>query len=247
MKVILNKDLSPLGEEGDVKDVARGYARNYLFPRMIAVPYNEGTIRQFEARKGDIEARKVEKREAAKGLKERLEALELSLSMPAGANGRLFGSVTSQTLAEELNRQGFQIERKRIELPGATFKSVGKYKVTVHLYESAAAEISVSVQALVEKTEEAPARSRRRRPGDRAEPRTEGTAAPVPETTQSGTPAGEAPAGEAPAVPAGEAPAVPAGEVPSAPESPPETAAPAAGPAPAEAAPADTAPDTPQA
>jgi large subunit ribosomal protein L9 len=237
MKVILNKDLSPLGEEGDVKDVARGYARNYLFPRMIAVPYNEGTIRLFEARKGDIEARKVEKREAAKGLKERLEALELSLSMPAGANGRLFGSVTSQTVAEELNRQGFQVERKRIELPGATFKSVGKYKVTVHLYESAAAEISVSVQALVEKTEEAPARSRRRRPGDRAEPRIEGTSAPAPEAVESGAPAGGK-------VPAGEAPV---GEAPAAPESPPETAAPAEGPAPAEAAPVDTAPDTPQA
>jgi large subunit ribosomal protein L9 len=164
MKVILNKDLSTLGEEGDVRDVAKGYARNYLFPRQIAMPYNEGTIRLFEARKGDIEARKAEKREAAKGLKERLEALELSLSMPAGANGRLFGSVTSQTLADELARQGFQIERKRIELPGATFKSVGKYKVMVRLYESAEAEISVIVQAaLVEKTPEAPARGRRRR------------------------------------------------------------------------------------
>jgi large subunit ribosomal protein L9 len=171
MKVILNKDLSTLGEEGDVRDVAKGYARNYLFPRQIALPYNEGTIRLFEARKGDIEARKAEKREAAKGLKERLEALEISLSMPAGANGRLFGSVTSQTLADELTRQGFQIERKRIELPGATFKSVGKYKVTVRLYESAEAEIGVTVQAaLVEKTQEAPARGRRRRTEEAPKP-----------------------------------------------------------------------------
>jgi large subunit ribosomal protein L9 len=224
MKVILNKDLSTLGEEGDVKDVARGYARNYLFPRMIAVPYNEGTIRLFEARKGEIEARKVEKREAAKGLKERLEALELTLSMPAGANGRLFGSVTSQTVMEELNRQGFQIERKRIELPGAAVKSVGKYKAAVHLYESASAEISITVQALVEKTEEAPARGRRRRAGEPRieEPRIEepsaaGEAAPPPEAAPPAEAAETAKEAEAPAAEA----AVPeAGGLESAAESP---------------------------
>jgi large subunit ribosomal protein L9 len=184
MKVILNKDLSTLGEEGDVRDVARGYARNYLFPRSIALPYNESTIRLFESRKEEIEGRKTEKREAAKGLKERLEALELSLSMPAGANGRLFGSVTSQTVADELSRQGFQIERKRIELPGATFKSVGKYKVMVHLYESASAEIGVTVLAQIEKAKEpAPPRGRRRReeeaPAEKAPELVEAVEAPV--------------------------------------------------------------------
>ena len=62
MKVILNKDLAPLGEEGDVKDVAKGYARNYLFPRGIALPYNERTIKLFESRREEIEARKAQKR-----------------------------------------------------------------------------------------------------------------------------------------------------------------------------------------
>ena len=195
MKVILDKDLSTLGEEGDVRDVAKGYARNYLFPRSIALPYNESTIRLFESRKGEIEGRKAEKREAAKGLKERLEALELAFSMPDGANGRLFGSVTSQTVADELNRQGFQIERKRLELPGATFKSVGKYKVTVHLYESASAEITVAVQAQIEKAKEAPpAKGRRRRdeappaesaPAPEAVAEAAETAAQTPETSEA--------------------------------------------------------------
>jgi large subunit ribosomal protein L9 len=233
MKVILNKDLATLGEEGDVRDVAKGYARNYLFPRSIAMPYNEGTIRLFEARKGEIEVRKAEKRDAARGLKERLEALELTLSMPAGANGRLFGSVTSQTVAEELNRQGFQIERKRIELPGTTFKSVGKYKVTIHLYESASAELTVAVQALVEKIEESPARGRRRRPEDRVAPRVdelsgtgEGAPAPgaetaeaVPETAEGAVPA-DAGAAETGSVETGEAQAGVAetGSVPDTPQ-----------------------------
>ncbi|MDR1506896.1 MAG: 50S ribosomal protein L9 [Treponema sp.] len=166
MKVILNKDLAPLGEEGDVKDVAKGYARNYLFPRGIALPYTDKTVRIFEARRDEIEARKAVKRQGAAGLKETLEALSLVITMPAGANGKLYGAVTSQTIMEELAKQGFQVERKRIELPGNSFKSVGKYKVTVKLYENAQAECTITVegQAIKAETPAAPARGRRRRP-----------------------------------------------------------------------------------
>ena len=153
MKVILNKDLAPLGEEGDVKDVARGYARNYLFPRGIALPFNERTIKLFEGRRDAIEARKAEKRSDAAGVKEKLEGLSLEITMPAGANGRLYGAVTSQTLADELLKQGYQFERKRIEIPGLTLKSVGKYKVVIKLYESASAEVTVNVLGQEVKTE----------------------------------------------------------------------------------------------
>ncbi|GHV82537.1 hypothetical protein AGMMS49991_10950 [Spirochaetia bacterium] len=166
MKVILNKDLSPLGEEGDIKDVAKGYARNYLFPRGIALPYTDRTIKLFESRKDEIEARKAAKRQDAAGMKEKLEALEITIVMPAGANGKLYGAVTSQTVAEELTKLGYPTERKRVELPGTSFKSVGKYKVLVKLYESAAAEITVTVEAQIIKTEArspAPARKERRR------------------------------------------------------------------------------------
>jgi large subunit ribosomal protein L9 len=153
MKVILNKDLAPLGEEGDVKDVAKGYARNYLFPRGIAFPYSDKTVKLFESRRDEIEARKVQKRQDAAGLKEKLEALELTITMPAGANGKLYGSVTSQTVADEFVKHGFQIERKRIDIGGTGFKSVGKYKITVKLYESAAAELTLTVAAQQIKTE----------------------------------------------------------------------------------------------
>jgi large subunit ribosomal protein L9 len=176
MKVILNKDLSPLGEEGDVKDVARGYARNFLFPRNIAVPYNDRTVKLFEARKGEIDARKAEKRKDAAGIKEKLEALVLKITMPAGANGKLYGAVTSQTLVDELAKQGYPIDRKRIELVGSNFKSVGKYKAAVKLYESAAAEITVTVIGQEVKAEShtpaAPARGRRRREAENAEAQT---------------------------------------------------------------------------
>ncbi|MDR0598859.1 MAG: 50S ribosomal protein L9 [Treponema sp.] len=209
MKVILNKDLATLGEEGDVKDVAKGYARNYLFPRGIALPYNEGTIKLFEARKEEIEARKAEKRQDAAGLKERIEALALTLIMPAGANGKLYGAVTAQTMADELAKHGFQVERKKIEIPGNTIKSVGKYKVTVKLYESAAAECTLTVEGQAVKTEtKAPAPSRGRR-------RNAAEAAPA-ETVPAGVPGtdpGEAAATEADSAAGAEVP--PAGAEPA--------------------------------
>jgi len=165
VKVILNKDLATLGEEGDVKDVARGYARNYLFPRGIALPYTPQTIKLFEARKGEIEARKTAKRQDAMGIKERLENLEISVTMPAGANGKLYGAVTPQTVADELGKQGFDIDRKRIDLSATSIKVVGKYKATVRLYENSKAEIQLTVIGQEIKTESSrtPARPMRRR------------------------------------------------------------------------------------
>jgi len=166
MKVILNKDLAPLGEEGDVKEVAKGYARNYLFPRGIALPYTTRMIKLIEGRRAEIEARKEQKRLDARGIKEKLDTFEVSISMPTGANGKLYGAVTNQTIADELAKNGFQIERKRIELPGNGFKSVGKYKALIKLYENQTAEISVTIIAQEIKTEApsakpAPRRGRR--------------------------------------------------------------------------------------
>jgi large subunit ribosomal protein L9 len=243
MKVILNKDLAPLGEEGDVKDVAKGYARNYLFPRGIALPYTESTIKLFESRREEIEARKEAKRKDALGLKEKLESLELTISMPAGANGKLYGAVTSQTLADELTRQGFPVERKRIELTGTVFKSVGKYKAVVKLYESAAAEISVTVegQAVKVETPASPARGRRHAGDHKAAPDT-GAAVPAAETppTAETAPAPE-PAQAEPAPAAGTVEAAPdtGAAVPVVETAPAAETAPAPEPAQAEPAPAE--------
>ncbi len=148
MKVILNDDVKHLGEMGDVKNVANGYARNYLFPRMLAVPYTDETVAYFEGKKAEIEARKEQKRQDSKSLKEKLEALSIELSVPAGANGKLFGAVSNQTLAAWFASNGFDsIERKKIEIPGLTIKNVGSYTFKVHLYEGAVAEVKLSVKA----------------------------------------------------------------------------------------------------
>ena len=147
MKVILNDDVKHLGEMGDVKTVANGYARNYLFPRSLALPYNDVTVAWFEGRKEEIEARKQSKRDASASLKEKLSAHTVTIVMTAGQNGKLYGAVTSQTVADALAKDGFEIERKRIDIPGVTIKSVGKYTVTVRLYESETAEFPLIVEA----------------------------------------------------------------------------------------------------
>jgi len=169
MKVILNKDLATLGEEGDVKEVAKGYARNYLFPRGIALPYTPRMIKIIEGRRAEIDARKEQKRLDARGLKEKLDSLELTIIMPAGANGKLYGAVTNQTVSDELSKSGHHIERKRIELAGNGYKNVGKYKALIKLYENQSAEISISIVAQEIKTETASSKpsGRRTRRDDR--------------------------------------------------------------------------------
>lgn len=176
MKVILNKDISPLGEEGDVKEVAKGYARNFLLPRGIALRYTERTARLFESRREEINERKKLKRDDAASVKERLEALELSIAMPAGTNGKLYGAVTSQTVVDELSKHGFQIERKRIEIPGNSIKSTGKYKFTVKLYGNTTAELFINIAAQKTKSaaREPPAKDRRRRTGENLNENTTG-------------------------------------------------------------------------
>lgn len=158
MKVILNSDVKHLGEEGDVKVVANGYFRNFLFPRNLAVPYNEATVAYFESRKAEIEAKKEAKRAASASLKEKLEALALEIAVPAGNNGKLYGAVTSQSVMDLLAKQGYEIERKKIEIPGLTIKTTGNYKVTIKLYEAQTAEVALTVKAQEGKEESAPAK-----------------------------------------------------------------------------------------
>lgn len=183
MKVILNEDVKHLGEEGDVKDVATGYARNYLLPRSLAIPYSKEAVAYFESRREEIEARKAVKRENAKGLKERLESLDIVIAMPAGPNGKLYGAVTAQTIADELQKLGFDIERKRIEITGSAIKVAGKFEVTVKLYENAVAKVPVTVEAQLPKEEKQVERKGRGKKAQ-AEPVAEPTTEVTPEASE---------------------------------------------------------------
>lgn len=145
MKIILNQDVVNLGEEGDVCVVKDGYARNYLLPTGAAVIYNKTNAALFASRAEAIEKRKVAKRAEAASLKEKLDAVTLELVVPAGESGKLFGSVTSIMVQDALNKLGFEIERKKIEVQTHAIKMTGTYIVTVHLYENESSQIKLVV------------------------------------------------------------------------------------------------------
>ena len=145
MKVILNQDVHNLGEEGDIVVVKRGYARNFLLPKEIAVPFNKANEALFAARAAEIEKRKEEKRKSAASIKERLEGMTLTVVMSAGETGKLFGSVTSTIIQEALAKEGIEVERKRVEVDGHSMRMVGPYSFNVRLYEGESATVKLEV------------------------------------------------------------------------------------------------------
>lgn len=145
VKVILKQDVYNLGEEGDVREVAAGYARNFLIPQGLALGYSKQNVAYFEQRKEVIEKRKQEKREEAKSFREKIESKVLEIEVPAGDTGRLFGSVNSATIAEKLASEGITIERKKIDVPESSIKMVGEYRVRLRLYGDEVAGIKVIV------------------------------------------------------------------------------------------------------
>ena len=145
MKIILNNDVVHLGEEGDVVTVKDGYARNYLLPTGAAVIYNKANAAMFKQRAEQIAKRKAEKRAASASLKERLDNVSISLVVTAGESGKLFGSVTSQMVQEALLKEGFEIEKKKLDVPTHAIKMTGTYHIVAHLYEHDKANITLNV------------------------------------------------------------------------------------------------------
>lgn len=147
MKVILNSDVASLGEEGDICTVAPGYARNFLLPKGLVLEYNERNLALLDERRAEIEQRKSEKKKQAAGLKERIEADPMKISMTAGTNGKLFGSVSAATIVEKLAANGIEVERKKVDVPEKAIKTVGNFKVRIRLYGDEEATLLVSVEA----------------------------------------------------------------------------------------------------
>lgn len=145
MKIILNQDVIHVGEEGDVVTVKDGYARNYLLPTGAAVIYNKANAAVFKQKAEQIEKRKAEKRAASASLKERLDQVSITITVPAGESGKLFGSVTSQMVQEALSKEGFDIEKKKLDVPTHAIKMTGVYHIVAHLYENDKSTIKLTV------------------------------------------------------------------------------------------------------
>jgi len=145
MQIILLDKVVNLGGLGDVVKVKDGYARNFLIPTGRARRATKVAIEEFQARRVDLEKAAAAKLAEAQALGEKLAGLNLKLTQKAGVDGRLFGSVTNQDVAEELNKQGFTVSKAQVRMPHGHLKMVGDYTATVHLHTDVNVEVAVSV------------------------------------------------------------------------------------------------------
>jgi len=144
MEIILRQAIENLGHPGDVVTVKNGYARNFLLPRGFAYEATPGNLKRIAAERGRLEAAENERRETASELAKRLEEVQLTFSARVGEEGKLFGSVTSADIAEQLAAQGFTVERRLIDLH-EPIKALGVYRVPVRLHADVKPEIRVWV------------------------------------------------------------------------------------------------------
>ena len=158
MEVILKEDIANLGHRGDVVKVADGYGRNYLLPRKLALQATETNKAVIEQMKASAARRTATEKAQAEEQVTRIEPLVLSFTRKAGEQGHLFGSVTSADIAAELATQGFEVDRRKIQL-NEPLKSLGDFVVPIKLYREVTARVKVKVLAdAVEEAEtEAPA------------------------------------------------------------------------------------------
>ncbi len=146
MKVFLKEDVKNLGRIGEVVSVSDGYARNFLFPKKLAVEANTKNIKEFEHNKRVIQEKAAKVREERKGSAEKLSSVSLTIRAKAGEEEKLFGSVTNMDIAEALKEAGYEIDKKKIVL-AEPIKRLGEYSVEVKIDSEISAQVKVNVVA----------------------------------------------------------------------------------------------------
>ena len=144
MEVILRQDIDSLGKTGDLVKVKAGYARNYLLPKGLAFEATDGNRKRIAAESRARTARQSAERAEAASLAAKLNGVRVTLTGKAGEGDRLFGSITAQDIADALDRQGFSIDRRKIDLEHP-IKSLGAHRVTIRIHLDVSAEVQVSV------------------------------------------------------------------------------------------------------
>ena len=144
MEVILRQAIDNLGHTGDIVKVSPGYARNFLLPRGLAYEATPGNKKKLEQERARLESAENDRRTAAQGLAAQLEAVSLTFSARVGEEGKLFGSVTSADIAQQLEAQGIHVEKRQIDLH-EPIRTLGVYRVPVRLHADVKPEIKVWV------------------------------------------------------------------------------------------------------
>lgn len=145
MKVILQKDVKDLGKVGELLSVSSGYARNFLFPRKLAVEATEKKIKEWEHLKRVSEYQKKKAVAERKALADKVKGVSVKLKHAAGDTDKLFGTITTTEISKELSNQGFSIDRRDIHLEEA-IKILGQHKATIKLGDGVEAEIQIVVE-----------------------------------------------------------------------------------------------------
>jgi large subunit ribosomal protein L9 len=144
IELILREDVDKLGSRGQLVKVSPGYARNYLLPKRLAVAASEANKKIVEQERQAHLKRDAKEQAGAADLAKMLDAVTVTISQKAGENDQLFGSVTSKDIADGLETQGYNIDRRKIQLDNP-IKTLGEHKVVVRLHREVTAEITVSV------------------------------------------------------------------------------------------------------
>ena len=145
MQIILLDKVAKLGNLGDVVKVKQGYARNFLIPQKLARRATEAAIAEVEARRADLEKAAQAKLDAAQALGEKLAGKTVRIAQKAGVDGRLFGSVTNQDIAEALGKMGLAVVKSQVRLPVGPLKTVGEHTVSVAPHGDVVVEVTVVV------------------------------------------------------------------------------------------------------
>jgi len=146
MQIILLEKVANLGNLGDVVRVKNGYARNFLIPQKMAKRATDAALKEFEARRAELEKVQADKLAAAQAVAQRLEGHSVSITQKAGVDGRLFGSVTNADVAAALKQAGFEaVEKAMVRLPNGPLKTIGEFPLEVALHTDVVANITVVV------------------------------------------------------------------------------------------------------
>jgi len=145
MQIILLEKIANLGNLGDVVKVKDGYARNFLIPQRSARRATEAAIKDFEAKRAELERLAAEKLAAAQALGEKMSGRTVHITQKAGVDGRLFGSVTNNDIAEALTRIDFKVVKSQVRLPNGPLKTVGEHVVSVAPHGDVVVEVKVVV------------------------------------------------------------------------------------------------------
>jgi len=147
MEIILLQKVDNVGGIGDLVRVKSGYARNYLIPQGKATLATAENKAKFESRRADLEAKAASELAAAQARAKKLQGLSLKIEMQAGTEGKLFGSVGTVDIAEEIGKRGIEVERSEIRLHDGPLRTVGEHRVELHLHADVNVEVTVVIEA----------------------------------------------------------------------------------------------------